>query len=130
MEGFGVIVLSRVGVLDEFPGVLDGTLLLRMKIKVGDAQGDGAGSVDGPNIQFPGGGGDAGLEYPDSGGRWNGCCLGEKHKTDKVATHGFSTRETPSLGSRVLVATIKNPGSPIQSYPPEKKVRVAYNRKH
>ena len=97
MEGFGVIVLSRAGVLDEFPVVLDGTLL-RMKIKVGDAQGDGAGSVDGPNIQFPGGGGDAGLEDPDSGGRWNGCCLGKKLKTERIATHGFSTGETPSLG--------------------------------
>ena len=56
--------------------------------------------------------------------------LVEKHKQDKVATPGFSTGEIPSLGSQVLVATIKNPGSPVQIYPPEKKVRVAHTPKH
>lgn len=37
MEEFGVIVSLRVGVLDEFSEVWDGTLLLRMKLKVGAA---------------------------------------------------------------------------------------------
>ena len=40
--------------------------------------------------------------------------LGEKHETNKVATPGFSTGETPSLGSQVLVVTNKTPGSPAQ----------------
>ena len=274
MEEFGVIVSARLGVLDEFPGVLDGTLLLRMKLRVGavlpafieigamgeslqvfsdqkdrtcfkclqtghiapfcrkrakdidrtkpmpkswasiaaaeyppleqvegvdpgqDAQGDGGRSVDGPNIQVPGGGGDEGLEDTDNEtnvqGEVDGMDVGEqddppsqslltgmgldaevpsdevpglsptggeeprlvlqdqltdsldlqlspepvsldlveKHKRDKVATPGFSTGEIPSLGSQVLVATIKNPGSPVQIYPPEKKVRVAHTPKH
>lgn len=278
MEEFGVIVSSRVGVLDEFPGVLDGTLLLRMKLKVGavlpafieigamgeslqvfsdqkdrtcfkclqtghiapfcrkrakdidrskpmpkswasiaaaeypplaqvegddpgrDTQGDGVGQ----SVELPGGGGDGSLEVPvgrgdrshdsetndqeeedvmdtegqddplsqslltgigldagdpsdevpglsPNGGEEPRQVLqdqltdsldlqlssepvslkqGEKHVIDKVATPGFSTGETPSLGSQVLVATNKTPGSPGQSYPPGKKSRIAHIPKH
>ena len=48
--------------------------------------------------------------------------LGEKHDIDEVATPGFSTGETPSLGSQVVVATIKTPGSPGQG----KKSRISH----
>ena len=56
--------------------------------------------------------------------------LGEKHDIDEVATPGFSTGETPSLGSQVVAATIKTPGSPGQGYPPGKKSRIAHIPKH